>query len=119
MNTSPAPLQFRLDHSAVLMAYGLPEDRMARVAARRAFVEMKQCFMRAAEVVPGQTGQRLQRRVRMSSEVMELWRLSSALFDALPADHPLAAQHRQEVQDQIDSAFPEGSAETHYLPINL
>ena len=38
---------------AAAHGHGMPDDRLARMAARRAFVEMKQVFMRAAADVDG------------------------------------------------------------------
>jgi hypothetical protein len=86
---------------------GMPGDRLARMAARRAFVEMKLCFMRAAAEVPGPTGLWLQRELRLVSEITELWRLRIALFDALPLDTERNRQHRAELQYHLDSAFSE------------
>ena len=86
------------------------DERLARVAARRAFVEMKISFMRAAALVRGSEGPMLQRKVRSATEVAELWRLSDSLLHSLPALDPVVAAHRQDLQCHLDSAFPAGSA---------
>lgn len=104
MNTAFAELSF---HHAERPAFGLPEDRLARMAARQAFVEMKTCFMRAAAQIDGSTGALLQRQVRLASEVIELWRLHQAVLDALPQGQAEADLYRHELMLQIDSAFPE------------
>ena len=39
--------------SAEVPGAGLPHDRHARMAARRAFVELKQVFVAAVEPLPG------------------------------------------------------------------
>jgi hypothetical protein len=88
------------------------DERLARVAARRAFVEMKVSFMRAAALVRGSGAPLLQRKVRSAAEVAELWRLSDSLFDSLPTHDPMAAAHREEIQYHLDSAFPSTSAST-------
>ena len=86
------------------------DERLARVAARRAFVEMKVSFMRAAALVRNSAGPMLQRKVRSATEVTELWRLRDELFDNLPPHDPAATAQRMELQYHLDSAFPAGSA---------
>ncbi len=115
MNTPSFELTF--NRAADLPVFGMPEDRLARLAARRAFVEMKACFMRAAAEVEGSTGALLQRKVRLASEVIELWRLRLALFAALPRHKASAEMQRQELMQQIDSAFPEGGGNTAFVPL--
>jgi hypothetical protein len=82
------------------------DERLARVAARRAFVEMKVSFMRSAALVRGSAGPMLQRQVRLATEVDQLCRLSDSLFGALPPD---AEGHRAELQYHLDSVFPAGA----------
>lgn len=115
MNT--ASLEPAFNRAADLQGFGMPEDRLARMAARRAFVEMKTCFMRAAAEIEGGTGALLQRKVRMAGEVIELWRLRHAVLAALPRDKASAEVHRRELQQQIDSAFPEGGGNTAFVPL--
>ncbi|HZE91377.1 MAG TPA: hypothetical protein VE029_06690 [Rhizobacter sp.] len=114
MNTSTMDLT---DMYATRHGFGLPEDRLARVAARRAFVEMKLCFIRAAAAIEGSLGAQLQRKVRLSTEVTDLWRLRTALFDALPRDVARANQYREEMRQQLDSAFPEQGEDTGFAPL--
>jgi hypothetical protein len=104
MNT--ATFEATVEQSAGLQAFGMPGDRLAHMAARRAFVEMKTCFMRAAADIDGTTGALLQRKVRLASEVIELWRLRHALLTALPRDQA-TDMHRRELRRHLDSAFPE------------
>ncbi len=115
MNTAFAELSFK--RAADLQAFGMPEDRMARMAARRAFVEMKTCFMDAVAEIEGGTGALLQRKVRMAGEVIELWRLHRAVLAALPRGTTSAEMHRRELTQQIDSAFPEGGGNTAFVPL--
>lgn len=114
MNTAMQELTF--NHANHLPAFGMPEDRLARMAARRAFVEMKTCFMRAAADIEGSTGALLQRQVRLAGEVIELWRLRHAVLSALPQSQA-SEMHRQELMQQIDSAFPEGEGNTAFVPL--
>jgi hypothetical protein len=115
MNTAFAELSFH--RAADLHAFGMPEDRLARMAARRAFVEMKTCFINAAAEIEGATGALLQRKVRMAGEVIELWRIRHAVLAALPRDKASADMHRRELTQQIDSAFPEGGGNTAFVPL--
>lgn len=114
MHTPPVEITFS---HAELYAYGMPEDRVARMAARRAFVEMKTCFMNAAQDIPGYAGTLLQRKVRSTSEVIELWRLRGAIFAALPHDQGRCDMHRQELSQLLDVAFPEGGGNTAFIPL--
>ena len=114
MNTSTMDLT---DMYAARHGFGLPDERLARLAARRAFVEMKTCFMRAAAQIEGSTGALLQRKVRLAIEVTDLWRLRTALFAALPRDAERAQQCREEMRQQLDSAFPEQGHDTGFAQL--
>lgn len=90
-------------------AFGPAQEKLARVAARRAFVELKNGFMRAAADIEGNVGAVIQHEVRRSSQVIELWRLRRALFDAL-ADSPRGAEaHRRELMQLLDDALADGA----------
>jgi hypothetical protein len=97
--------------------FGLPEDRLARIAARRAFVELKTSFMRAASDACGPTGELLRRKVRDADEALQLWRLRVVLLAALPSGHERTAQHRSELLCQLDSVFPDSGPETGFVPL--
>jgi hypothetical protein len=112
----PTPITLTFERAAAIHGHGLLDARMARVAARRAFVEMKQCFMRAAAEIDGDEGGELQRQVRQSTEVTELWRLRSALFGALPRD-TVPSELRDELRQHLDSAFPEAGPDTGFTPL--
>lgn len=91
-----------------LVDAGLPADRMARLAARRAFVEMKQLFMRAVAPLRGAKGQWLRDKVRISEDPMDLWLLRGALMAELQGSHdPHCRELRAELYRGIDSTFPE------------
>ena len=98
-----------LDTHAARHGFGLPDARLARVAARRAFVEMKICFMRAAARIEGAKALQLQRDVRMALEITDLWRLRGALFDALPQESHGDA-HREEMRRHLESGFHDSDA---------
>jgi hypothetical protein len=90
---------------------GTPQDRLARVAARRAFVEMKQCFMRAVADAEGAHVPLLQWHVRQTTDVMDLWVLRDVVIESLPRDSVVGERHRRELQSHLDAAFPDGADE--------
>jgi hypothetical protein len=90
-------------------AFDLPNERIARIAARRAFVELKMTFMRAAADIDGSLGERLRRQVRHASEPVQLWRLRAAVLAALRANHERTPVHRVELRRQLDSIFADSS----------
>jgi hypothetical protein len=96
--------------------FGLPEDRLARIAARRAFVELKTSFICAASDACGPTGELLRRKVRDADEALQLC-LRLALLAALPIGHERTAQHRSELLQQLDSVFPDSGPETGFVPL--
>ncbi len=92
-------------------AFNLPDERVARIAERRAFVELKTCFIRAAAAIDGPLGVRLQRRVRQAGEAVQLWRLSAAILAALHDDDAHSHVHRIELRRQLDSIFADSSCD--------
>lgn len=100
-----------------LPGFGLPEDRLARIAARRAFVELKSGFMSAASEACGPSAERLRRKVRSADEALQLWGLRLALLAALPVDKERSARQRQALLRQLDSVFPDSGPETGFVPL--
>lgn len=76
-----------------------------RIAERRAFVEMKTCYMSAAGDVAGTIGELLRQRVRQTNDPTELWHLRTAILCSLEPGHPSTAQHRRALQRDLDSLF--------------
>ena len=109
---APQPL---LQHLSAL--FGLPGDRDARLAARRTFVEMKQCFIDAVAEVPGAMGDSLRHKVRQSADPMDLWRLRRAVFAALPPMDPRCAAYRGALQVHLDSIFPDSGDTTSFVAL--
>lgn len=88
---------------------GRPDERRGRVAVRRAFVELKLVFMRAAAEVRGETGQQLQLLVRQAGEPIELWLMRSTLLAALPRDgldRDSAEAHRLAISGALAQVYP-------------
>ncbi len=90
-----------------LPGYGLPEERMARLAAQTAFTDLKYSFMRATAEIEGGMGLLLQRQVLLAKEAVELWRLRGAVFAALPVQSERSRMHKAELLQQLDSVFPD------------
>jgi hypothetical protein len=82
-----------------------PLAKAHRIAERRAFVELKTSFLQAAGDVAGPIGERLRLRVRQTNDTTELWRLRAAILCSLEPDHPRTAQHRRDLQRDLDSLF--------------
>ncbi|NRF68767.1 hypothetical protein HLB44_17380 [Aquincola sp. S2] len=83
-----------------------PAQRRARIAARRAFVELKQRFMAAVATIDGSRGRWLRHQVRQTEAPLDLWLLRGAVFDALRAGGDGDHRTRHTLRDALDSAFP-------------
>lgn len=95
---------------------GLPGDRLARMAARRAFVDLKTMFMRAVEPLQDRKGQWLQEKVRLATDPMDLWLLRSPVLAAQSGNAPEAVALRAELYRAIDSVFPQAFGSSHLMP---
>jgi hypothetical protein len=80
-------------------------DREDRIAARRAFVELKQLFMRAVADLPGRKAHWLRAQVRQAHEPLDLWLLRGPVLAALRDDDPLTRGLRGELYRSLDSTF--------------
>ena len=86
---------------------GLPQDRHARIAARRIFVALKQRFMLAVDTLDGMRHDWLRRQLRQVQEPGDLWLLRGAVFTALGPDDPTSLRLRNELQALLDQIFPD------------
>ncbi len=92
---------------------GLPHDRYAHVAARRAFVELKQTFLDALAVLePARAGEVadvewLRQQVRSAEEPVDLWLLRAPAFAALAGTDGERRRHRQALRRSLDMLFPD------------
>lgn len=87
--------------------------RSARIESRRAFVEMKQLFMRAVENLEHRKGTWLRAQVRASEDPMDLWLLRGPLLATLREDDVATRTLRAALYRTLDRTFPEafGGAE--------
>lgn len=101
----PSPRHFLPDAS--LPGAGLPGDRMASLAARKAFVELKLGFIEAVSVLTGRDGDWLQTQIRHAEEPVDLWLLRGPLLDALGGAEPERRVARLRLRRSLDSLFPD------------
>lgn len=98
---------------SVLLPTGLPSpQRRARIAARRAFVQLKQRFIDAVAGIEGSRGRWLRHQVRQTEAPVDLWLLRGAVFDALRAVDPDPTT-RHALHQALDSAFPVSAFPEH------
>lgn len=100
---------------AALSGAGLPHDRQARIAARRAFVNLKQTYLLAIEALPGPRADWLRFQIRHAEEPADLWLLRAAVFDALP--RPGYHEQRDTLQRGIRSLFPSAHSNSGFSPL--
>ena len=95
----------------------LPAARSARMASRRAFVEMKQLFMRAVENLEHRKGAWLRAQVRAAEDPVDLWLLRGPLLATLREDDVATRTMRAALYRSLDRTFPEafGGAEIGVL----
>jgi hypothetical protein len=111
---TPAPRR-HLPRSA-LSGAGLPGDRLALQAARRAFDNLKQTYLAALDTQPGPRADWLRCQIRHATEPGDLWLLRAAVFEALPGQ-----THRHErdaLRRGIESLFPRQAMDSGLSPLS-
>ena len=109
-----AELDSTLDaESLFLDPMGVATTRSARIESRRAFVEMKQLFMRAVENLEHRKGAWLRSQVRGAEDPIDLWLLRGPLLATLREDEVATRTMRAALYKSLDRTFPAafGSAE--------
>ena len=109
MNTALSEPPLQATAKAAIPGVGLPPERLARIATRRAFVEMKQSYMSAVSDIDSTTGGLLQHKVRKASEPWELWSLRAVILASLASDHERTHTHRMRLEREFDSIFNRSS----------
>ncbi len=93
---------------------GLPGDRGARLAARRAFVDLKLSFLQALQGAAGVDW--LAAQVRAAEEPVDLWLLRAPMFAALSGTDPERRHRRQQLRRSLDSVFPDLEPPSSFAP---
>ena len=88
---------------ATLLGAGLPGDRVARLAARQAFVALKDEFIAALDGLPA--AQWLRGQVRSAEEPVDLWLLRAPTFAALEGGEHERRLRRHRLRRALDSIF--------------
>lgn len=99
----PAPRHYMLSSS--LPGAGLPSERLARIAARRAFVTLKAVFLEAVSDLPGATGDWLRHQVRAAETPGDLWMLRAPAYAALAGPEQRARRHA--LRRGLEMLFPD------------
>jgi hypothetical protein len=84
---------------------GLPGDRAARIAARKAFVDLKLTFLHTLRDSRGVDW--LLAQVRAAEEPEDLWLLRGPVFSALSGSAAELRARRQLLRRGLDSVFPD------------
>ena len=98
------------DRSRALPGAGLPQERLARMAARRTFVDMKLRFNDAVAGITDSRGHWLREQVRLAEEPEDLWLLRGAIFSALQDAPGRAMSARVALHQLLDDVFPDNGA---------
>lgn len=90
-------------------AVGMPAERRARIAARRAFVRLKQRAVDAIGAVPGSLGELLRRKVRQTNDMGDLAELREVILALMPDESVADRTARLELQREFERAFGDSS----------
>ncbi len=95
-------------------ANALYGDRMAAMAARRAFVALKVAFAEAVVEITDESAHGLQDQVRAAEEPVDLWMLRGAIFSALSGPDPMRRLQRQRLRRALEVMFPDTQPNTDF-----
>lgn len=112
MSLAPGPRQFF--STGALPGAGLPHDRASRLAARKAFVDLKQVFIAAVESLHGPEGEWLKAQVRGAEEPTELWLLRAPVMAALSQRDERTRQWRARLRRSLVALFPDTEVSTGF-----
>lgn len=112
MNPSCTPRHFV---HAGLPGVGLPNDRLARLAARRVFVDLKQDFMHAVAALDDARGRWLRDQVRKAEEPEDLLLLRGHVFASLAGGDTGRTERRRMLRRTLDSQFPDSAPRSGFM----
>lgn len=113
MTTLHAPRHFVADGG--LPGAGLPNDRLARMAARRVFVDLKQNFMHAVAALDDDRGRWLRDQVRQAEEPEDLLLLRGHVFASLSGLDAGRTERRRMLRRSLDSLFPDSAPRSSFM----
>ena len=91
-----------------LRVSGMPQERLAQIAAQAVYADMKQRFAMSIATVHGARGEWLRRQVRDSESLAELWLLRGPVFSALREQDSSDCRHaRFELYAALAQVFPD------------
>lgn len=115
MNLAPRHFTMHGGHGS-LPGAGMPGDRLARIAARRAFVGLKQDFMQAVATLDDERGRWLRNQVRKAEEPEDLLLLRGHVFASLSGQDATRTERRRLLRRSLDSQFPDSAPRSGFLP---
>lgn len=107
----------RCTHAAAQAHVGLPGDRHARLAARRAFVELRLTFLQALADLNDKHVDGLRCQVRGTEEPVDLWLLRAPVFAALSGPELDCRRRRQLVRRALDSVSHDSAPPSSFSPL--
>lgn len=96
---------------------GGPGDRLAAIAARRAFVSLKLTFVDALLALEGSQAHWLRQQVRAAEEPVDLWLLRAPLFSLLAGNAPERRRQRQRLRRALETVFAEPQHSTTFAAV--
>jgi hypothetical protein len=99
-------------------AGGLPGDRAARIAARRAFVELKQTYLLALADASEEEAGWLRNQVRSAEQPVDLWLLRAPVFAVLSGTDPERRKRRQMLRRGLDSMFMDTQPPSSFVTLS-
>lgn len=102
--------------SNALPGAGLPHDRLALVAARQAFVDLKLSFQQAVAEIDGSEGAWLRHQVRSAEQPSDLWLLRAPVFAALAGGGLDWRRRRQGLRRALEALFPDSELPSAFSP---
>jgi hypothetical protein len=111
--SNTAPRHF-LAHAG-LPGAGLPGDRMARLAARRVFVDLKNTFMQAVATLDDERAPWLRDQVRKAEEPEDLLMLRGHVFASLTGQDQTRTERRRMLRRSLDSLFPDSAPRSGFM----
>ena len=101
--------------SPALPGAGLPSDRGARIAARRAFVALKLAFQHAVSDLDDARAGWLRHQVRAAEEPTDLWLLRAPVFAALAGTSHEYRQRRALLRRGLEQLFPDSEPPSAFV----